>query len=153
MKTDDSRKRDPAGVDAGQRMVSCGDIQSLLFDYMTHELGDKQSWLVHEHLRHCAECRAEAAAIEKTLSILCSDRSAAGPEHLKSEMRRRLERAVLHPAWDWVYEHRRLVAAIMAVEVASSIPASVKAVLIFSSASLTCCCISSAVGVLISSTE
>jgi anti-sigma factor RsiW len=82
---------------------------------MSHELGDKQSWLVHEHLLHCEECRREAASIEATLELLRSDTSVVVPEHLPNTIRRRLERAILHPVLDWIYEHRRLVAWVMAI--------------------------------------
>ncbi len=95
--------------------VPCEDIQAVLFDYMAHELGDKQSWLVHEHLRHCENCRREAAAIKATLDMLRADKSVVVPEHLPNSMRRRLERAILHPVFDWIYEHRQLVASIMAI--------------------------------------
>ena len=103
--------------DANPRLVPCEDIQAVLFDYMAHELGDKQSWLVHEHLLHCETCRREAATIKATLDILKGDKSVVVPEHLPNSMRRRLERAILHPVFDWIYEHRHLVAAIMAVAI------------------------------------
>ena len=105
----------PALDGANPRLVPCKDIQAVLFDYMTHELGDKQSWLVHEHLLHCEECRREAASIQATLELLRSDTSVAIPEHLPNSIRRRLERAILHPVLDWIYEHRRLVAGVLAV--------------------------------------
>ena len=104
---------------ANPRLVPCKDIQAILFDYMSHELGDKQSWLVHEHLLHCEECRREAASIEATLDLLRSDTSVVVPEHLPNTIRRRLERAILHPVLDWIYEHRRLVAWIMAIGIIS----------------------------------
>ena len=102
-------------ADANPRRVPCADIQAVLFDYMAHELGDKQSWLVHEHLLHCEACRREAASIKATLDLLRQDTSVAVPERLPNSMRRRLERAILHPVLDWIYEHRRLVAALLAV--------------------------------------
>ncbi len=100
---------------ANPRLVPCKDIQAVLFDYMSHELGDKQSWLVHEHLLHCEECRREAAAIKATLNLLRADTSVVVPEHLPNSIRRRLERAILHPVLDWIYEHRRFVAGVLAV--------------------------------------
>ena len=104
---------------ANPRLVPCKDIQTVLFDYMSHELGDKQSWLVHEHLLHCEDCRREAASIKATLDLLRSDTSVVIPEHLPNTIRRRLERAILHPVLDWIYEHRRLVAWIMALGIIS----------------------------------
>ena len=103
---------------ANPRLVPCKDIQAVLFDYMSHELGDKQSWLVHEHLLHCEDCRREAASIKETLDLLRSDTSVVIPEHLPNTIRR-LERAILHPVLDWIYEHRRLVAWIMALGIIS----------------------------------
>jgi predicted anti-sigma-YlaC factor YlaD len=100
---------------ASQRLVPCKDIQSVLFDYMAHELGEKQSWLVHEHLLHCEECRREAASIQATLNFLKADTSVRPPEHLSSGVRRRLERAFLRPLLDWCYVHRRLVASTAAL--------------------------------------
>ena len=100
---------------ANPRLVPCKDIQAVLFDYMSHELGDKQSWLVHEHLLHCEDCRREAASIKATLDLLRSDTSVVIPEHLPNSIRRRLERAILHPVLDWIYVHRRLVAGVLAV--------------------------------------
>ena len=100
---------------ANPRLVPCKDIQSVLFDYMSHELGDKQSLLVHEHLLHCEDCRREAAALKATVDLLRADTSVVVPERLPDTIRRRLERAILHPVFDWIYEHRRLVAAILAV--------------------------------------
>ena len=102
---------------ANPRFVPCKDIQAVLFDYMSHELGDKQSWLVHEHLLHCEECRREAASIKATLDLLRADTSVIVPARLPNTIRRRLERAILHPVLDWIYEHRRLVAWVMALGV------------------------------------
>lgn len=99
-----------------QDNVPCEKIQEVLFDYMARELGDKQSWLVHEHLIHCAKCRREAAEIEETISFLRKDTSVnSAPDHLSNSVRRRLERIILHPVLDWVYVHRHLVAAVLAV--------------------------------------
>lgn len=97
--------------------MSCAKIQEVLFDYMTHELGDKQSLLVREHLLHCEACRKEAAAIQKTLDILRNDTSIIPPEHLSNSVRDRLRRALLHPVLDWIYEHRRPVAITMAIAI------------------------------------
>lgn len=99
--------------------VPCEDIQALLFDYMAHELGDKQSLLVRGHLLHCEECRREAARMERTVAKLRGDRTVIPPEHLKSAARRRIERVILHPFLDFVYVHRHVVAAILALAIVS----------------------------------
>ena len=61
----------------------------------------------------------ENGQIQATLDLLRSDTSVVVPEHLPNTMRRRLERAILHPVLDWIYEHRRLVAWIMAIGIIS----------------------------------
>lgn len=96
-------------------VVSCDGVQALLFDYMSRELGDKQSLLVREHLLRCESCRREAARMEKTVSMLRGDRTVNPPEHLKSAARRRIERVFLHPVLDFIYVHRHVVAAILAL--------------------------------------
>lgn len=96
-------------------VVSCDDVQALLFDYMSRELGDKQSLLVREHLLRCEACRREAARIEKTVAMLRGDMTISPPEHLKSAARRRIERVFLHPFLDFIYVHRHVVAAILAL--------------------------------------
>lgn len=95
--------------------VPCDQIRGVLFDYLAHELGDKQSYLVREHLLHCESCRREAAEIQSTLALLKSDTSVRPPERLSNGVRRRLERALLHPLMDWCYVHRRLVASAAAL--------------------------------------
>lgn len=95
--------------------MSCEKIQEVLFDYMSHELGEKQSLLVREHLLHCEECRREAAEIQKTLDILLGDTEIVPPEHLSRSVRERLRRVLLHPVLDWLYEHRRVAAMTLAV--------------------------------------
>ncbi len=99
----------------GEAPVPCAQIREALFDYLAHELGDKQSYLVREHLLHCEECRREAASIQATLNFLKADTSVRPPEHLSSGVRRRLERTFLHPLLDWCYVHRRLVASTAAL--------------------------------------
>ena len=99
----------------GEAPVPCDQIREVLFDYLAHELGDKQAYLVREHLLHCEECRREAAEIQSTLNILKADTTVRPPEHLSSGVRRRLERAFLHPLLDWCYVHRRLVASAAAL--------------------------------------
>jgi hypothetical protein len=100
------------------KALDCSDIQAVLFDYMARELGEAQSKLVHEHIRRCPACRAEAAEIEKTMQLLCS----AGCEdcddvHLSEDRRERIMRAVFHPIIDWIDIHHRLVSLVLMVVV------------------------------------
>ena len=106
---------------ASRSPVVCEQVQELLFDYMAHELDDRQSLLVREHLMRCDVCRRKAAVLEKTLSLLRSDTSFAPPAHLKSAIRRRLERVFLHPTLDFIYLHRQLVAAVLAILIVAAL--------------------------------
>lgn len=90
--------------------VPCEKILEVLFDYLSHELNSDMSWLVHEHLRSCKSCAAEAARLAKTMDILRGSPAPSTPEHLKPTIRKRLQRALLHPLLEWIYVHRRLVA-------------------------------------------
>lgn len=98
-------------------VMRCEDIQGLLVEYMSRELGGARSELVREHLRRCPDCRAAAADIQSTMEAL---QSAAGaetglPEHLSAESRSRLTRAVLHPVLDWMYRHHIVVSFVVAL--------------------------------------
>ena len=111
------RQKSPGAEDVSllPEAVPCEKIQEVLFDYMSRELGDKQSWLVHEHLRHCATCRKAAAELEETVALLRKDAAGQPPEHLSKGIRRKLEILFLHPVLDWIYEHRHLVAAVISI--------------------------------------
>lgn len=96
--------------------VDCRQIQSVLFDYMARELGDGQSLLVREHLRHCDACRREAAAMQETVELLrAHDPGRLAAPRLSEGRRRRLLRALLHPVMDWIIVHHWLVAALAAL--------------------------------------
>jgi predicted anti-sigma-YlaC factor YlaD len=99
--------------------MMCGDIQSVLFDYMSRELGPARSELVRGHLRKCPACRKEAAEIRETLELLqVASRDPTGvPDRLSEDRRARLVRAYMHPVLDWVYTHHVLVSVVMAVVV------------------------------------
>lgn len=114
MNTESKSPPDPAEARQSSP-IPCEKIQELLFDYLSNELGDKQSWLVHEHLLGCRECSAEAARLEAAVEALKASRPPHIPEHLPPTMRRRLERAILHPVIDWMYCHRRLTAWLAAI--------------------------------------
>ena len=53
--------------------------------------------------------------MEKTVAMLRGDRTVNPPEHLKSAARRRIERVFLHPVLDFIYVHRHVVAAVLAL--------------------------------------
>jgi predicted anti-sigma-YlaC factor YlaD len=109
--------------DQPDSVMKCEEIQGVLFDYMTHELGESRSELVREHLRRCPDCRRTAAEIQETLTLLETDSRQLSliPESLSDEHRRRVIRSIAHPILDWIYRHHRLVSiltAIVAVTVA-----------------------------------
>ncbi len=102
--------------------VKCDDIRPLLFDYMTHELGEAQSVLVGEHLRRCEICRTEAAEIQNTIATLqAHDPARRAAQHLSAGRHRRLMRAVMHPVADWMLEHHWLTALLTALLILGSI--------------------------------
>lgn len=103
------------------RKVPCEKIRASLLEYLTRELGPEQERFVGEHLRTCAACRDEAARIERTIAALRKAPAAVPPAALRPTLRKRLERALLHPVIDWVCEHHRLVAWITALAVFAAV--------------------------------
>ena len=99
--------------------MNCEEMQAVLFDYMTRELGAARSELVHEHLRKCPDCRASAAEIQATLDALRSvaETGPEIPERLSDERRKRITRAVMHPLLDWMYRHHVIFSIIAAIAV------------------------------------
>lgn len=95
--------------------MKCDDIQGVLFDYMARELGAARSDLVRAHLRKCEACRAAAAEIQGTLSILQAVRDAEEPMRLTQDRRKRLRRAIMHPVLDWILVHHVAVSLAVAV--------------------------------------
>ena len=104
------------GNTAGEKM-NCEDIRSVLFDYMSRELGQARADLVREHLRRCPDCQVEAARIRNMLDLLqeASRAGAAAPARLSDERRARIVRAFMHPVLDWIYVHHILVSALLTV--------------------------------------
>lgn len=105
------------GKKAGQNgKMSCSDIQAVLFDYMTRELGGARSVLVREHIRKCDSCRAAAADIRATLDLLKqASKSTEGdlPSRLTRKRRKRIIRAMMHPVWDWISVNHFIVSIIV----------------------------------------
>jgi len=97
--------------------VTCADIQSVLFDYMTRELGAGRSDLVREHLRRCSDCQAAAAEVRATLDLLhqASDGEGGIPSRLSDERRRRLIWAFTHPLMHWIERHHVIVSIVVAI--------------------------------------
>lgn len=104
--------KDPRGT------IRCEDLVELLLPYLTRELGEKQSRLVHDHLRTCEACRKEAARMEATAALLRREFAGDGKSpalQLSAKRRARVRFVALHPVWDWVYIRHRWVSALCAV--------------------------------------
>lgn len=99
--------------------MKCEDIQAVLFDYMSRELGGARSTLVREHLRKCDACQSSAQDIQATLDLLHSASKAEteAPEHLSDARRARIVRAFTHPVIDWIDRHHTLVSLLVALAV------------------------------------
>lgn len=118
--SDESRPARPnpgqGPLGAGGR-VPCEDIETMLFDYMAHELGGARSELVREHLRKCRRCQDTAAEIDRTLGFLRAasiEESAVPPAHLSRERRERIAWSLTHPVRDWIAAHHVLVSLLAA---------------------------------------
>lgn len=97
--------------------LRCEDIREVLPDYVTRSLGGSRSELVREHLRQCADCRAEAAEMHKMLELLREARQTegGGPRHLSKDRHDRVIRALMHPVISWIERHHILVSAVVTV--------------------------------------
>jgi len=101
----------PTAPAAVERPVDCAHIQHLLLAYLARELGDGQSQLLHEHLRHCPACSREAVGLQETIELLHGRDPADGvPSRLSAGRHRALQRTVTHPVLAWIFAHHWLVA-------------------------------------------
>jgi len=100
-----------------ESVMHCEEIQDLLFDYMSRELGESRSAFVREHLRKCPDCQAAAREIKDTVDLLhaASADQAGLPERLSEDRRHRILWAVMHPILDWIYSHHILVSLVMTI--------------------------------------
>jgi predicted anti-sigma-YlaC factor YlaD len=98
--------------------MQCDEIQEVLLEYLTREMGPARAALVREHLRRCPACKSAAAALQATLHALHRDaEEGGGPVRLSEDRRARLFRAFAHPVLDWGYRHHIIVSLIVAVVV------------------------------------
>lgn len=96
---------------SGSSLISCDEIRADLPAYMLRELGEKQSVLMHEHLRLCPACRQEAARFERMQALL-QEHQVQAPVNamvLSEKHLARIRFAALHPVFDWIYYRHRLV--------------------------------------------
>lgn len=115
MNSNKNIRKERAPMAPAELPETCAQVQPLLFDYLSRELGDKQSEFIQNHLRHCPVCSREAAELQATVELLRADQSVIPPEKVSKGVRARLERALLHPFLEWVYVHRRFVSWVAAL--------------------------------------
>lgn len=98
-------------------ILSCEDIQPLLFAYMTRELGQARADVVREHIRKCEKCQAAGAEIQATLDALrgSSELDSTLPDRLSDKHRERIIWAFTHPVMDWIDRHHVLVSVLVAI--------------------------------------
>ncbi len=112
--TNDKSSQSKVGYVWGEQPLKCEEIQEVLLAYMSRELGETQSILVHEHIRKCDACRAEAVEIEDTLATLNHSNGADNHLRLSSDRRKRILLAVFHPVINWIDLHHKLVSIVLA---------------------------------------
>jgi predicted anti-sigma-YlaC factor YlaD len=102
---------------AGATSVKCDEIQSVLFDYMTHELGQARSDFVREHVRKCGACQKAALEIQATLALLgkAASETAGAPERLTDERRKKVQRAFVHPILHKIEKYHIPISILIAV--------------------------------------
>ncbi len=100
-------------------VLKCDEIQDLLLDYMSRQLGDARSVIVREHLRKCEKCSAEASEIQNTLDLLrkASAEEPELPDHLTDRRKKRILRVIIHPVIDWMHQHHKLISIIITIVV------------------------------------
>lgn len=111
----------------------CADIQGVLFEYMTRELGAARSSLVREHLRRCPDCPRVAAEIQATLDALRAAAPApdAPPPRLTADRREQLVWSITHPVRDWIHRHHVLVSIFVALIVLALVAGALCKVVVF----------------------
>ncbi len=95
--------------------MKCEEIQAVLFEYMTRELGQARSDLVRTHLLKCSDCKEEAAEIQKTMDLLhaASKMQEGQSGHLSDDRRKKLIMAIKHPVIYWFVTHHIIISIIM----------------------------------------
>jgi hypothetical protein len=93
-------------------IISCEEIQEQLPAYMLRELGEKQSRLMHEHIRLCENCKREAAQFEKMAGVLQKPKDMPNEPVLSEKHMARLRFSAMHPIFDWIYYQHRMVSAV-----------------------------------------
>jgi len=96
--------------------LDCAVIRELLFSYMADELGDGQTVLVREHLRHCESCAEEALKIQQTIELVRgNDPAASVSDGFSAKRRRRLLWLMEHPFVAKCLRHYRVTSLVLTV--------------------------------------
>lgn len=96
--------------------LDCGKIRDMLFEYMSHELGDPQSLLVREHLRHCEACSDTAQKFQKTIEFMRRhDPAESVAAAISPKRRRRLIWLMEHPFVAKCLKHYKMTSLVVAV--------------------------------------
>lgn len=105
-----------SGQSSAKHPIDCSRIQPMLFDYLSHELGERKSMLVREHLRHCTDCSQEAVELQQTVLLMKNnDPGVSAPLALTRKRRRRLLWLMQHPFVARCLGHPRLTAFVLAI--------------------------------------
>lgn len=94
-----------------KKLVECADIQVLLFDYMSRELGEGRAAIVREHLRKCRACQVLARDIQATMDLLqtASKAGSTQKERLTESRRNKIIWSFTHPLLCWMHKNILLV--------------------------------------------
>lgn len=115
MATERTRGRSPEKPNV-EYPLDCGKICELLFEYMSHELGDSQSLLVREHLRHCETCSSTALKFQKTIDLMKRhDPAGSVPTAISPKRRRHLIWLMEHPFVAKCLKHYKMTSLVVAV--------------------------------------
>jgi hypothetical protein len=96
----------------------CEDIQPLLTDYMSRELGPYKSDVVREHLRKCESCKAAVQELDIAMSALKTLPKSEDdkiPKRLSARSRRRITWTYKHPFLAWLDSNQVYIISIMLI--------------------------------------
>lgn len=115
MATERTQGRSPEKSDV-EYPINCGKIHEMLFEYMAHELGDPQSLLVREHLRHCEACSETAMKFKETIALMRRhDPAESVAAAISPKRRRRLIWLMEHPFVAKCLHHYKITSLVVAL--------------------------------------
>jgi len=110
-------------IRAEKKMVECQDIQPLLFDYMSLELGEGRAAIVREHLRKCRNCQILAKDMQATIDLLheTSKTESKNQERLTDGRRKKIIWAFTHPIISWIHKNILIFSVVSAAIVLTAL--------------------------------